>query len=43
VAGKMDEDDERSAMVWEFARLLGELAPKAFVMGKRKKTVSYCA
>ena len=32
----MDEDDERSAMVWEFARLLGELAPKAFVMGKEQ-------
>lgn len=32
VAGKMDPDDERSSMVWEFANILKVIRPKVFAM-----------
>ncbi len=32
VAGRMDPNDPRSRQVWEFFRVVEELAPKAFVM-----------
>jgi DNA (cytosine-5)-methyltransferase 1 len=32
VAGKMDPDDPRSELVWEFARVVREKRPAAFVM-----------
>jgi DNA (cytosine-5)-methyltransferase 1 len=32
VGGRMDPDDPRSALTWEFVRLVGRLRPRAFVM-----------
>ena len=32
VAGKMDPDDERSGMVWEFAKIINIIRPKVFAM-----------
>ena len=32
VAGKMDPDDERSTLVYDFMRLVKEVSPKSFVM-----------
>nr|UDO46898.1 DNA (cytosine-5-)-methyltransferase [Pandoravirus massiliensis] len=32
IGGRMDAADGRSALVWQFARLVGEASPRAFVM-----------
>lgn len=32
VAGKMDEDDERSQLIWSYAKVIETLMPKAFIM-----------
>ena len=32
VGGRMDPDDPRSALTWEYVRLVGRLRPRAFVM-----------
>lgn len=32
VAGKMDANDERSQLVWSYAKVVGTLLPKAFIM-----------
>jgi DNA (cytosine-5)-methyltransferase 1 len=32
VGGRMDPDDPRSALTWEFVRLVGRLRPRAFVL-----------
>ena len=40
VAGKMGPDDPRSALVWEFVRLVGGPRPRAFVMENVKALAS---
>ena len=32
VAGKMDENDERSKLIWSYARVIETVRPKAFIM-----------
>lgn len=32
VAGKMDENDERSKLIWSYAQVIEEVQPKAFIM-----------
>lgn len=38
----MDSSDERNLLVWEFARLVGELQPRVFVMGMLAVFILLC-
>ena len=40
VAGKMDEDDERSKLIWSYVKVLETVMPKAFVMENVKGIIS---